>query len=103
MRSVIVTGATGFIGMALVDALHRRFGSECEINAIGSAQVDLSRRDEAFRWFEHTQWTSDCTDIIHLAALYKAGDWPATHQATQFHVNMSININLLEAWRRFFP
>ncbi len=25
------------------------------------------------------------------------------HQATQFHVNMLINVNLLEAWRTFFP
>jgi len=102
MRNVIVTGATGFVGTILVEAIRRRFGTDCEVIALGSAQADLSRRDATFEWFEHTQWTFDCDHIIHLAALYKAGDWPVKHQATQFYVNMSINVNLLEAWRRFF-
>ena len=43
------------------------------------------------------------THIVHLAALYKAGDWPVHHPATQFNVNMKINVNALEGWRRFFP
>jgi GDP-L-fucose synthase len=102
-RNVIVTGATGFVGRALISALNRRLGSDREVIAVGSAQVDLARRDATFAWFEQKQWTFDCTHIIHLASLYKAGDWPVKHQATQFHVNMSININLLEAWRRFYP
>jgi GDP-L-fucose synthase len=103
MRNVIVTGATGFIGRALVDYIRRRFGANCEVIALGSSQADLSRRDETFDWFEKTSWTCECDHIIHLAALYKAGDWPVKHQGTQFHVNMSINVNLLEAWRRFLP
>ena len=37
--------------------------------------------------------------IFHLAALYKAGDWPVHHPATQFNVNMKINVNALEGWR----
>lgn len=103
MPNFLVTGATGFIGKALVDTLRRRFGGDSEIVALGSAQADLSRRDATFEWFERASWTTDFDHIIHLAALYKAGDWPVSHQGTQFHVNMSINVNLLEAWRRFFP
>ena len=86
-----------------MERIREHFGSKCEVIALGSTQADLSRRDDAFEWFERTSWTFECSHIIHLAALYKAGDWPVHHQGTQFHVNMSINVNLLEAWRRFFP
>jgi GDP-L-fucose synthase len=104
MKNVIVTGATGFIGRKLVDTIGQRFGiGSCNVIALGTKIVDLSCKDETFGWFEKTRWTFDCDHIIHLAALYKAGDWPTKHQATQFHVNMSINVNLLEAWRTFFP
>ena len=103
MKNVIVTGATGFIGRALVDTIRRRFGPGCEVIALGSKAVDLSRKDETFDWFEKTRWIFDCDHIIHLAALYKAGDWPVRHQATQFHANMLINVNLLEAWRTRWP
>ncbi len=103
MRDVIVTGATGFIGQALVREITSRFGAECRVQAWGSRQVDLVNRAATFDRFEQAHWTLDCDHIIHLAALYLAGGWPVDHPATQFHVNMSINVNLLEAWRRFFP
>jgi GDP-L-fucose synthase len=101
MRNVIVTGATGFVGKTLVNAMRRRF--DCELIALGSGEADLSRQDDAFGWFGRARSTFECNHIVHLAALYKAGDWPVRHQATQFHVNMSINVNVLEAWRQFFP
>jgi GDP-L-fucose synthase len=103
MKNVIVTGATGFVGRNLVDIICRRFGPQTEVVALGSSVVDLSRKDETFDWFERQRWTFECGHIIHLAALYKAGDWPVRRQGTQFHVNMSINVNVLEAWRTFFP
>jgi GDP-L-fucose synthase len=90
------------VGQTLVATIRERF-ADAEVLALGSRSVDLSERAEAFRWAEKTSWTFEADHIIHLAALYKAGDWPVHHQATQFHVNMSINVNLLEAWRRFFP
>lgn len=103
MKNVIVTGATGFVGRNLVEVMRRRFGPQTEVVALGSSSVDLSRKDETFDWFERRRWTFECDHIIHLAALYKAGDWPVRRQGTQFHVNMSINVNVLEAWRTFFP
>ena len=75
----------------------------CQIMALGSRDVDLADRQEAFRFFEKVRWTNECDHIFHLAALYMAGDWPVNHQATQFYVNMSINVNMLEAWRIFLP
>ncbi|MEM9128865.1 MAG: NAD-dependent epimerase/dehydratase family protein [Pseudomonadota bacterium] len=102
MRSVIVTGGTGFIGSNLSKELRNRFGPDCRIHALGS-EVDLSNRTETFEWFEKIHWAEECDHILHLAALYKAGDWPVRHPATQFFVNMSINVNVLEAWKRYFP
>jgi nucleoside-diphosphate-sugar epimerase len=102
MKNVIVTGGAGFIGRAVVENIRRLF-PDADVIALNSSMVDLSERTEAFRFFERASWTNATDHIIHLAALYKAGDWPVHHQATQFYVNMSINVNLLEAWRRFMP
>jgi GDP-L-fucose synthase len=102
MKSVIVTGATGFLGRTLVSEIRGRF-PDCEVIAAGSADVDLADRGAVFEWMDRLSAGFDCEHLIHLAALYKAGDWPVHHPATQFHVNMSINVNTLEGWRRFFP
>ncbi|MFN0263997.1 NAD-dependent epimerase/dehydratase family protein [Tepidamorphus sp. 3E244] len=103
MKNVIVTGGTGFVGSRLAEIIRRRFGPDVTVHALGSRDVDLASRDDTFAWFESRPWREDCDHIIHLAALYKAGDWPVTHPATQFFVNMSINVNVLEAWNRFMP
>lgn len=103
MKSVLVTGGTGFVGRTLVERLRRDAGAEGHILAPASSEVDFVDRDATFRWFERHHWTFDCEHVVHLAALYKAGGWPVAHPATQFHVNLCININVLEAWKRFFP
>jgi GDP-L-fucose synthase len=103
MKGVIITGATGFIGRALCAEIARRFGPDCLIVPLSTREVDLTDRAATFDWFTRTRRAGPCDHIIHLAALYKAGDWPVHHPATQFHANMAINVNLLEAWRRFLP
>ena len=103
LERVIVLGASGFIGRRLVAALREQLGSNGQVVTAGSRDCDLVNRDSTFAWFERHHWTFECDHIFHLAAVYKAGGWPATHPATQFHANMSINVNALEAWKRFFP
>lgn len=103
MKSVIVTGATGFIGSALTARLNNYLTPGEKLFAPGSADVDLVNRDDSLKWFERLHWVNEVTHIFHLAAVYKAGGWPATHPGSQFYANMQINLNVLEGWKRFFP
>jgi len=103
MKNVIVTGGTGFVGKALVREITTRFGADCQVLALNSNDVDLVNQSATFDWFDQAHASLECDHLIHLAALYKAGGWPVQHPATQFHANMCINVNILEAWRKFFP
>ena len=103
MKRVIVTGGTGFIGRVLIDRLRRDLGPAADVIGIGSKIVDLSDVRAAMEWFRNASSREPVDHIFHLAALYKAGDWPVRHPATQFFANLSINVNVLEAWARHCP
>jgi GDP-L-fucose synthase len=103
MRNVIVTGTTGFVGQTLVREIRRRYPA-ANVIAAGSQTVDLADMHATSAWMQGLAASGfACDYIIHLAALYKAGDWPVRHPATQLYANMAININLLEAWKTHFP
>lgn len=102
MKNVIVTGATGFIGKCLVQEIKARYPN-ANVIGVGTSVVDLADRAAFFPWLEDLAGKVEVDHIIHLAALYKAGDWPVHHPATQFDVNLCINVNLLEGWARFMP
>jgi nucleoside-diphosphate-sugar epimerase len=100
MRSVVITGGTGFIGSHLTSTLASR---GVVVRALGSADVDLSERAETFDYFREELSDREIDYIFHLAAVYKAGGWPVEHPGTQFFLNMAINVNCLEAWKEFCP
>lgn len=96
----IVLGGNGFIGRSLVADL---CANGTSVIAPTSAELDLVDRQATNNWFERITRTRDVTHVLHLAALYLAGGWPVAHPATQFRVNMNINVNVLEAVWRHMP
>jgi len=101
MKDVIVLGGTGFIGRALARRLQTQARS---VSAVGSGDFDLTDAASTQTWFrKQVESGLDLSHVFHLAAVYKAGGWPAAHPGTQFHTNMALNLNALAAWKQFAP
>ncbi|MFH1802099.1 MAG: NAD-dependent epimerase/dehydratase family protein [archaeon] len=95
-KNVLITGGTSFVGKNLtkkLDALGATYFT------FGSSKYDLTKKDDAEKAFQ----TGKYDFVIHMAALQHAADWPMHHTAEQFYVNGLIQINSLEAWRKFQP
>ena len=101
MKDVIILGGTGFIGRALARRLKTQARS---VSAVGSRDFDLTDAALTREWFRkqvESGW--EISHVFHLAAVYKAGGWPAAHPGTQFQTNMALNLNALAAWKQFAP
>lgn len=97
-KKVLITGGTSFVGKNLTEML-KSLGAE--YFTFGSKQYDLTKQDEANSVMQHENKKYDF--IIHMAALQHAADWPMHHTAEQLYVNGLIQLNTLEAWRKFQP
>jgi GDP-L-fucose synthase len=88
--SVLVTGATGFLGTALCRALESR----------GIAVEQLSRRrcDLTDAGSLERVATGSYETIYHLAAWTQAGDFCLHHPGEQWIINQQINTNVLAWW-----
>ena len=92
---ILVTGATGFLGTALV----KRLAADGHlVTALGSRDADLTRATALDRY------SSERFDqIYHLAAWTQAGDFCLRHPGEQWIYNQQINTTILTWWSRRQP
>lgn len=95
-QRVLVTGATGFLGRAVVAALRSRGVAADRLHALGSRDADLLNADEAGRVFRDRPGVSV---VIHCAGMVGGLGLNRAHPGQMFHRNTLMALNLIEAAR----
>jgi len=95
MTRIFVTGATGYLGRALVERL-RRDGHD--VTGVGSKDADLTREGTLERFSP-----LKVDRIFHLAAWTQAGDFCLSHPADQWLINQAMNTHVLAWWHARQP
>ena len=103
---ILVTGATGYVGRALIPTLERLYGKE-NITALDSKTFSiLNDTYESLTRQQYEQYNPSYTNvdfIIHLAVKTHAGDYCRVHQGEQFLINSEINNKVLQYWKKWQP
>lgn len=92
---ILVTGARGFLGKFLCEALQKEGHS---VQQVFSSACDLTKERSLDRYnsFQFDQ-------IYHLAAWTQAGDFCLRHPGEQWIINQKINTNVLSWWHEKQP
>jgi GDP-L-fucose synthase len=93
--NIVITGATGFLGVSLCRALESQGHQLTKLN---SRNCDLTKQDSllAFNGCKYDR-------IYHLAAWTQAGDFCIHHPGEQWIINQQINTNVLAWWQIYQP
>ena len=91
---IIVTGASGFLGRFLCDALEEKGHQVTKLN---SKIADLTKEGSL------ETFTEPYDRIYHLAAWTQAGDFCLYHPGEQWLINQKINTNVLSWWHTRQP
>ena len=95
MRNILVTGATGFLGGHLIEALEK----EGFVIHISNTQVANLNNLNNLDIYDQINFDY----IFHLAAVTKAGDYCLRHPGDQWLANQIINTNILKYWKERQP
>ena len=93
--NVLVTGATGFLGIHLVKKLE---GLGHTVYISNTKKCNLNKIENLYQFNDIT-----FDYIFHLAAATKAGDYCLTHQGEQWENNQLLNTNMLIYWKNHQP
>ena len=93
MQQILVTGASGFLGGFLCEALENR---GAKVVKVTSKVADL-RVDGSLGQFNNIKFDK----IYHLAAWTQAGDFCLYHPGEQWLINQQINTNVLKWWSKY--
>ena len=95
MGSILITGASGFMGKALVERLSAQ---SHQLVLLDSKSADLTK-DSSLLKYNDLKYDL----IFHLAAWTQAGDFCLYHQGEQWVINQQINTNTLSWWQKHQP
>jgi GDP-L-fucose synthase len=93
-KRVLVTGGAGFVGRAVVAALHGRGVAPGDVVVPRSRDCDLRLVENAHRS------ARGCDVVLHLAAPTGNIEFSRAHPASQFRDCTQINLNVFEAARQ---
>jgi len=91
----LVTGATGFLGKHVVDALH--WSGYRDVRGIGSSDVDLLNKGAVLEFFANHK----IEKVIHLAATVGGIGANRANPGRFFYENMTMGMNVIDAARLF--
>lgn len=89
MKSILVTGATGFVGRHLVKKLKNQNNNVIELNSKNFNDIWLHKDKIDY--------------IIHLAVKTAAGGYCQNHPGEQYLINSDINNSILQYWYKYQP
>lgn len=96
MEKVLITGARGFLGKALVSELERASSTVKTIHTFSSKQYDLRSREAITQLFHD----KPCDTVIHLAASFGGLNSNLSNSGTYFYNNLIMGAELIEQARR---